>query len=407
MTMTTHQFQHRRPATRAAIAATMAVTAFLAAACGGSSKTSSSGGGTSTPATAGSGSASGESFGISAMQADLAKFTNTVSSYPAVKPVPGAASKLKGKNIWYIPIGSAVPILNSFGVGIQSALTKLGANVKTCDGKFLPTTAATCLNQAGSQGADGVITGYINYKLVSTAFDNLVSKNIPVLVAGEINDTGKPDSPALAFYDTSPSIDVAQRLNNESVIVDSNGKAKVLFLGVTDARQLLAGAAYSKQYFKDNCPGCTFTESDYSTSSLNRVPSQVSSALISHPDTTYVVGEVDASAAPALNGIQTAGFTNKVKLASTNGSLDSLQRIRAGQVQFVDVGTSPIYLGWQFADGIVRMMTGSVPAPALAVIRAFNKDNVGGLTLTPEAYNSNAWYGSDDFQKTFMTAWGI
>ncbi len=403
----THQFQHRSPATRAAIAATMAVTAFLAAACGGSSKTSPGGGGTSTPAVAGSGSASGGSSGIPAMQADLAKFTNTVSSYQAVEPVPGAASKLKGKTIWYIPIGSAVPILNSFGVGIQGALTKLGAQVKTCDGKFLPTTAATCLDQAASQGADGVITGYIDYKLVSTAFDNLVSKHIPVLVAGEINDTGKPDSPALAFYDTTPSINVAQRLNNESVIVDSNGKAKVLFLGVTDSRQLLAGAAYSKQYFKDNCPGCTFTEVDYSTASLNRVSSQVSSALISHPDTTYVVGEVDASAAPALNGIQTAGFTNKVKLASTNGSLDSLQRIKAGQTQFVDVGLSPIYLGWQFADSLVRMMTGSVPAPALAVIRVFNKDNVGSLTLTPEAYATHAWYGSDDFQKTFTTAWGI
>ena len=86
---------------------------------------------------------------------------------------------------------------------------------------------------------------------------------------------------------------------------------------------------------------------------------------------------------PAVSGIQTAGFTNKVKLASSNGSLDSLQRIKAGQVQYVDVGTSPLYNGWQFADGIITMMTGSVPVAQPGIFRVFTKANVGGLTLTP------------------------
>ncbi len=292
-------------------------------------------------------------------------------------------------------------------MGIEGAVTKLGAQFHTCDGKFLPTTIAACINQAASQGADGVVTGYIDYALVPTAFDNLVSKHIPVLIAGEAPSGGKTDSPQLAFDDTSPSINSLQRLNNEAVIVDSNGKAKILFIGVTDSPQTLGAAAYSKKFFKDNCPGCTFTEIDYNTASLNRVPSQVSSALISHPDTNYVISELDASAANALSGIQTAGFTNKAKLAGTNGGLDSLQRIKAGQVQFADAGTSPIYLGWQFADGIARMLVGQLPVNGLGLARIFTKDNVGGLTLTPEAYNTNAWYGSDDFQKTYTTAWGI
>jgi ribose transport system substrate-binding protein len=343
---------------------------------------------------------------VAAAQADLAKFTGEVSSFPAISSVSGV-STLKGKSIWYIPLGSAVPILNAFGVGMQGALAKLGISYHTCDGKFLPTTINSCMNQAVTQGADGVVTGYIDYKLVPNAFQNLVSHHIPVLVAGEANDTGRADSPALAFDDTTPTVEVLQRLNDEAVIADSNGKAKVLFVGVTDSPQTIEGAAYAKTFFHDNCPGCSFNEIDYNTASLNKVPSQVSAALISHPDTNYVVVELDAGASSAVTGIQTAGFSNKVKLAATNGGLDSLQRIKAGTVQFEDVGISSTYLGWQFTDGIMRMILGKLPVPNLGIVRVFTKNTVTGLTLTPAAYATNSWYGSDDFQTNFLTAWGV
>lgn len=406
-----YQSDQRRYSAKLVIATGTAAVALVATACSsssGSTKSSAPAGGSSAASgsSAAGSSAAGGSGSLAAMQADINKFTGEVTSYEAIKPVSGL-SALKGKTVWYIPIGSAVPILNGFGVGMQGALAKLGMKLHTCDGKFLPTTIASCLNQAATQGADGVVTGYIDYKLVPTAFDNLVSHKIPVLIAGEASDSGKADTSAMAFYDTSPSINELQKLNDEAVITDSKGKAKVLFIGVTDSPQTLGAAAYSKKFFKENCPGCTFNEIDYNTAALNKVPSQVSSALISHPDTTYVISELDASAANAYSGIQTAGFTNKVKLAGTNGGLDSLQRIKAGQVQFVDAGTSPTYLGWKFTDGIVRMMLGQLPVNGLGIFRLFNKSNVGALTLTPAAYSTNSWYGSDAYVQTFTTAWGV
>ncbi len=390
---------------RRATLACLVGTALTLTACSSSGKSSSSSapaGGSSTTGAP----ASGGSDPIAAAKTDLAKYAGEISSYDAVKSIPGGIGSLKGKTVWYVPIGSAVPILNAFGVGVQQAVTKVGLKYHTCDGKFLPTTIASCLNQAATQGADAVITGYIDYQLVPTAFDHLVSKNIPVLIAGEKPSGGKTDSPKLAFYDTSATINVLQKLAADAIIADSNGKAKVLFIGVTDSPQTKGAATYAKQYFADNCKGCTFTEIDYNTASLNKVPSQVGSALISHPDTTYVFPSLDAGAPGAISGIQTAGFTNKVKLASTNGALDSVQRVKAGGVQFADIGTSPIYAGWQYTDGILRMMKGGTPVATLGIVRAFTKSNVGSLELTPAAYATNAWYGSNDFQKSFLTAWG-
>jgi ribose transport system substrate-binding protein len=358
-------------------------------------------------ASGGGGGGGGDSAAeVSAAKDFLAKYSGTVDQYPEVPSLPGGVSAFKGKTVWYVPIGSAVPILNAFGVGVQQAMSAVGINTQVCDGKFLPTTIASCLNQAATQGADAVITGYIDYQLVPTAFDNLVSKNIPVLIAGEQPSGGKTNSSKLAFYDTSDSINILQRLAADAIIADSGGDAKVLFIGVTDSPQTKGAATYAKKYFADSCSGCTFTEIDYNTASLNKVPSQVSSALIANPDTTYVFPSLDAGAPGAITGIKTAGFANKVKLASTNGALDSLQRVQAGDIQFCDIGFSPIYSGWQFADGMLRMLAGGTPISSVGVIRAFTKDNVGDLELTPDAYQTNAWYGSDDFQKTFTTAWG-
>jgi ribose transport system substrate-binding protein len=398
----THQLTTPRRAFRPLLIGALALVTAAVTACSSSNAAMDAG---TTPASTNASTGSIAGGSIAAAQADLAKYTGEVSSFPAISAVSGI-SGLKGKSIWYIPLGSAVPILNAFGVGMQGALAKLGISYHMCDGKFLPTTIASCMNQAATQGADGVVTGYIDYKLVPNAFANLVSHHIPVLAAGEANDAGKADSPALAFDDTTPTVDVAQRLNDESVIVDSGGKAKVLFVGVTDSPQTITGAAYAKKFFADNCPGCSFNEIDYNTASLSKVPSQVSAALISHPDTNYVVVELDAGAASAVTGIQTAGFSNKLKLAATNGGLDSLQRINSGTVQVEDVGISSTYLGWQFTDGIMRMMLGQLPVANLGIVRVFTKANVGALTLTPAAYATNAWYGPDDFETNFLTAWG-
>ncbi len=391
---------HRKYALRALAAAFAAAVTLTAAACSSSSSSAGSSSTGSAQAANSGGSA------VSAASAQVAQYTKVVNSYAAQQPLSGV-SGLKGKTVWYIPIGASVPILAAFGTGIQAALAKVGITTHTCDGKFLPTDAAACVSQAETDGADGVVTGYIDYASMPTSFNSLVAHHIPVLVAGEAPDGGKTSSPQLAFYNAIGTLNLVQKLDMDAVIADSKGKANVLYLGVTDSPQTLDAANYGKAYLTAHCSGCTMNEITYNTASINKVPSQVSSALISHPSTTYVVDELDAAGQYTVQGIQSAGYTNKVKLAATNGALDSLQRINAGTLQFVDIGVSPAYVGWQFADGILTMMLGHVPTVTPGVVRVFNKSTVQGLNLTPAEYTTNAWYGSNAYQQSFLTAWGV
>ncbi|MER8003948.1 substrate-binding domain-containing protein [Streptomyces sp. NPDC095613] len=361
--------------------------------CGSSSGSSSGSGGT-------------DSAQVTAAQKTVDSFTAAVTSYPAVTPVSGV-SALKGKTVWWVPFGTN-PVLEGMGAGVQAALAKAGITVHTCAGQFTPTSAAACLEQATAQGASGVVTGYIDYALVKNAYDALATKGIPVLLAGVAAPAGFSNK-KFAFNHSLAMNSQDQVAMLTEAIADSKGSANILYLGVNDSPVMAASGKYATSYTAKNCSGCTYHEVDYNTASSAKLSSQVSSALVSNPDTTYVLCQTAACAAPAIEGIRTASYTNKVKVISSGGAVDSLQRISAGNSpQIADAGVNQIYQGWTFADGLLRLMAGEkVPESTAGGIRLFTKKNISGLKLTSAAALTDEWYGSSSYEDDFLTAWGL
>lgn len=406
--MKRHEWHKKQ--SRYAVAVGVLAVATALASC---SSSGSGGGGSNTaandtaPATANSQAAGTGSGPVAAAQANVAKYSATVTSYPDIPAISGGVSSLKGKSVWYVPLGGSLPIFQGFGSGIKQAAEAAGMSFHTCDGKLVPTTMVSCLNQAATQGAAGVIGGYIDYSEAPTAYDALISKNIPIVIGGEPPTGGKSNSKQIAFYDASDASKIAAGVALDSVIADSNGKAHILFMGISDTKSTTTEANGAKDYIAKACPTCSFKLVMYNTSSLSKVPSLASSALISNPDTNYVVVQVDSGEPATIQGIQSAGFANKVKLVAISGTLQPLQDIKSGGAQLADVGISPVYTGWQWTDALIRMMLGQEPDFTPSVIRLFSKDNISDLTLTPAAFQTNAWYGPDTYEDTFRKAWGV
>jgi ribose transport system substrate-binding protein len=374
-------------------AAAAAVGLLLAAGCG-----SSSGGGST-----------GDAGAATYAKGELAKYTAAHDTYPSPGPaIPGGVAGLRGKTVFFIPIGLKISYFQNIQAGMREALGKVGVDLRGCDGGFTPSGVAACINQAVGENAAAVVTNSVPYELAPTAYSALAAKGIPVYLAGSPLPAGKSNSAAMAFGDSAPLLGPVARLSADAIIADSNGTAKVLYIKVIDSSSLAAMGDAGIAEFRDHCPQCTVTVKTINTATLHQLPSVVSGALISDPDINYVLPQTDADVSGAVTGIQNAHYTGKVKGATANGDLSGLQLLKQRSFLIADVGYSANYLAWENVDAALRMMSGQTPpAQYPNVIRVFTPDKVGDLTLTPQAAATGAWFGSDAFKAQYLALWGL
>jgi ribose transport system substrate-binding protein len=192
------------------------------------------------------------------------------------------------------------------------------------------------------------------------------------------------------------------------IIADSNGRAHVLIQELTDSPSTIQ---YIQQgavpEFTKYCPQCHVTIAKVNIANTPLIPSQTSSALLSHPDVNYVMPQFDALIQGAQAGVQQSGFTHKVKGGSATGLLFALQLIRSHNFLAADVGQDFPYQGWAIADEIMRMMLKQPPVNEHTPQRLFTSANVSSLSLTPAAESSGEWYGSSAYQSMFTQLWGV
>lgn len=393
-----------------ALGVAVAATALLAAcSSAGGSGGASSGGASSGGASSGgaSGSAAGAvSAGVSYARAELARYSGLTDTYGTPVPVSHVPN-LRGKSIWYVPIGSGVPVLATIGDAMTTALGKLGAAVHVCDGKFQPTTVAGCMQTAVTQGANAVVTGFVDYNSEPSAYQSVIAKGIPVLVGGEAAPSGVSAGKDLGFFDPAGLTHTAFNLMSDAAIADSNGTANVLDVRLTDSSDTIGNSNAGIAELQAHCPKCTVTTLDTLTANISRLGSAISAKLSANPDINYLILPQDAFFEAALPGIQSAGFTGKLKVIAAGGTTAGLQAVKDGQIAY-DIGQGADYDGWGFADATVRLLAGAAIQPEnVGAVRVFSKANVASLDLTDANYGGTAWYGGSQWQRNFLAAWGV
>lgn len=344
--------------------------------------------------------------GLAYAKSQVAKYSQPVSTIDA-PPAIADPPEVTGKTVWYIPFGNKGDVLPGIGAAMSSALANVGVQTHVCDGNFVPTTVGQCMEEAATQGAAAVVTSYVDYSLIPTAFENLVSHHVPVLVGGEAPTDARSSDSSLAFLDLSAGSRLLGQLAADEATADSDGKAEVLLVRFADSSSTLQTSSASENEFKQRCPGCTVHAIDGQTAHLDKLASAVSAALVANPGTRYVIAPSDGWVPQVASGINSAGFGNKAKIIGSLAYVAGLQRINQGQSEVFDSGLSVSYQGWEFADGALRLMAGAkVPAGGTGILRVFTKSSVQGLTLTPASFRSGVWYGGADWQKEYLTAWG-
>ena len=399
----------------AKLAVSAAAVIALATACGSSANSSSSANSASSAASDAATSAAssvpatgGASTGLTYAETEVAKYSEAIAGYPSPGPDLDASkvAALKGKTILFVPISAGAGPFIQQQAALESAFSRLGIKVITCDPNYVPSAAAACMNNAKTDGAGAVITSGIPYDVDSNAYRSLEARGIPTLAAN--SGPGNPPSTSTVAYMPIDDPTATQgRLQADEIIAQSDGHSNVLYVNGIDSPVLQGLAAETESEFTKYCPDCAVVDAGFSTTNMGQLPSLVSGKLISNPDTNYIAIQADPFVPGVLSGVQSANFTTKVKGVGQTAEISILKMIQEGQFVISDVGVDSSYEGWVEADGILRLMTGqSVNAEPFVPIRIFDAGNLKGLTLTPTT-DIDTLFGSLAFKDMFYKTWGV
>ena len=374
----------------------MAAVALLAVAACGSTKSSDSA--SSSPG------ASGSAASAAYAQRQLAKYSATSAAFTAPGPALKNVASLRGKVVYYVPIGLTVPYFQVVLSGLRDAAAAAGLVVRPCDPGFSPSGVAQCLTQAANQKAAAVITDSIPNAMAQQGINLLESRHIPILVG----DQGShPGTDQLAY--NSPPTELMTSLEADWIIAQSKGTGDIILPEITDSA---ASIGYVENgaipEIHAHCPGCKLKVIKLSTEQLSSLPSLISTALVQDPHVGYVLSEFDADVSAVIHGLQTVSAARGVKVTGINGVLANLQFIAQGNYQAEDTGDNGYQYGWSSIDEVLRQLLGQPVIPDEHVgIRVFTAANVAGLSLTAEAANTGQWYGTGDFKPVYQQLWGV
>ena len=341
---------------------------------------------------------------IAGAKAQLAEYAGT---FKWKDPGPAFdASSAKGKKVVYIPIDNKVPIFTVMFAELKAGLAKVGAEASVCDGRGDPNQWASCIDDAAGRGANVIIVDTIPVSSVKNSIDAARAKGIKI-IDGNNGDPGSVPQGADARVSFQYSL--SGKLVSDWIIVDSGGNANVLIIQSPESGNVpdLVGKGYQGE-LRQKCPSCKVKIVDVALADwATKLQSTMQAQIAADPKIDYVIPIYDGATTYIVPGIQAAGATGRVKVATFNANLDPMKKMAAGKSIYVEVGSHNAYEGWAYADQSLRLLTGQQPvANELVPARVFTRANVGQFELTPAAERSGVWFGDETYKSKFAALWG-
>lgn len=375
-------------------AAVLAVA--LLAACSSGTTDSDSG-------SAGGGNGSAADGSLEEVQADVEAAMEPRDGVEVPRE-PVDPSALAGETVYYIPLTAQNRVFQLYGEKIGEALETVGVTLQVCDGGANPSQVGGCLDQAIGADAAAIVTDSIPYGMAANGIEAARSAGIPVILGNQLPDDAQPADETLAYVNAPTSEMVATVA--DWMTVDSGGEATVVLQKVTDNPSTVAFAEAGEEAFADRCPDCTVVINEVSASNFPLIPSSTSAAILSNPDTRYVLSEFEVFVQPTIGGIQQTPNAARIQIGAAAASLDGLQQLADDQQLQANVAQNFRYQGWATADAIFRLVAGlDVPQYDVSY-RLFTPANIGDVELTEEAQGSGEWFGPTDYEQQFAALWG-
>ena len=280
--------------------------------------------------------------------------------------------------------------------GVQDAGDLLGWEVKVLDGQGQASGQNAAIQQAVSQGVDGIILAAFNSEAVSQGMTAAENAGIPVVSVEAGNPVG--DGPTDVYAEPDTGAVAAGEMLAALVATDSDGKAKVATL-TTDEVPVTVQRHDAFMDQIDKCTGCeVLEEQNYLLSTaIKDVPLKVKSILQANPDLQYLFVDIGQYGALAVQAIDEAG--SDVKVVSVDCNADDLANIESGDTQLGCAAHGLESGGWAGVGALVFALGDEETADDFVVpTKLIVKDNLP---------DGDIWQGDFDPEDAYGQLWGM
>jgi len=345
---------------------------------------------------------------VAEMQQLIAKHSVKPQFTPPGPPLD--ASKLKGKTIAILLVDARIGAIKDVSDAVEEAAARAGLKTTLFDSKSSPVRMQQGFQEAINNGADAIVNDGNVVKLVANQIKAAKDKGIPTVEA--INSppvVGVPGqgSDPNTFGNVAPDAELAGQLSAAAAIVNTNGRAQVVIM---DTSEVSASPSIVKGMKASlaKCPDCKIVQiTDTPLSQWSTGLTGLASTIVrSHPEVNYLLPIYSDMGIFAAAGIQQAGATGRVHIASFNGTPAAQALVKNGSVYAVNTAEDNGWIGWAVVDQAMRGMLKMEPAHPIAPIRYVGTKDLKDIDTTSMTTLSAALFGTD-YKEGFLKLWGL
>ncbi|GAA1869924.1 sugar ABC transporter substrate-binding protein [Actinomadura bangladeshensis] len=325
----------------------------------------------------------------------------------AMKPVTKVAAPTekftqpKDKHILILSCGSSGQGCVNEAKEEERVAKSLGWTVDVVDGKLDPTVWNQVVKQAAQSGVDGIIAISSDPNLYGDAMEIVADKDIPFVLTQQT--PGDKDVKGIDTY-IAPDPQVGGHDVAKWIIADSGGRANVLVIDFPGFANVNQRGAKIIEKLESDCEDCTVTKVDQAPATIGTgLAPLVTNQLQQNPGIDYIWGSDDCCVSFMQQGIQQAGRTGSVKLASMTGYPEQMTQIKDGTMG-AELASPTLFSAWLAVDSLGRLMAGEPTQKYWALPqRIWTKSTID--KAPPEIFKVG-WNTEVDYQKMFEDLWG-
>lgn len=324
---------------------------------------------------------------------------------------PVDVTKAKGKTVFAIPIAST----NEFNTTIDSLMAdiskELGIDFVEYENQGTPTEWAKGIEQAIARKADVIIMmGGGDPSVVMPQIKRAKAAGIPTIVSHYFqNGQVPPEVEQELGAAVTVGFNEAATLMTDYAFQQEGDKLNPLIITAKEAVPSDGMVESIQTELKRLCPSCKSTVINVPVADwASKMQGEVQSALAKDPSINYILPLYDPMVMGAASGVNAAGRSGSVKIASYATTPSVLKLIQDGDVVQMDVGESTDWVAHATMDQALRLMAGEPPVPAdgdneRLGLRVFDDTNVDETGTPP---SSEKGFGND-YVDGYRKLWGL